>query len=53
MKLITWHDQINKHNFGLGYYSRNLGKCKFSVRNRSRPEGSIAEAHIREECVAF
>lgn len=32
---------------------RFLRKLKFYVRNKSRPEGSIAEAYIAEECVNF
>jgi len=30
-----------------------LGEHKFSIRNKSRQEASIAEAHITKECVAF
>ncbi|XP_074359670.1 uncharacterized protein LOC141699719 [Apium graveolens] len=32
---------------------RYLGKLKGYVRNRSRPEGSIAEGYLAEECVTF
>ncbi|PKU60182.1 hypothetical protein MA16_Dca020979 [Dendrobium catenatum] len=32
---------------------RFLGKLKSYVRNRSRPEGSIAEGYIVEECLTF
>lgn len=32
---------------------RYLGKLKSYVRNRSRPEGSIAEGYLAEECVTF
>ena len=32
---------------------RYLGKLKSYVRNRSKPEGSIAEGYIAEECVTF
>lgn len=32
---------------------RYLGKLKSYVRNRSRPEGSIAEAYLADECVTF
>ncbi|XP_074347400.1 uncharacterized protein LOC141686254 [Apium graveolens] len=32
---------------------RYLGKLKSYVRNRSKPEGSIAEGYLAEECVTF
>ncbi|KAL3533166.1 hypothetical protein ACH5RR_006687 [Cinchona calisaya] len=32
---------------------RYLGHLKGSVRNRVRPEGSIAEAYIVDECLIF
>ncbi|XP_074362862.1 uncharacterized protein LOC141703164 [Apium graveolens] len=32
---------------------RYLGKLKGYVRNRSRPEGSIVEGYLAEECVTF
>lgn len=32
---------------------RRLLKCKRSVRNMARPEGSIAEAYIVDECLTF
>ncbi|XP_074336049.1 uncharacterized protein LOC141673217 [Apium graveolens] len=32
---------------------RYLAKLKSNVRNRSKPEGSIAEGYIAEECVTF
>ena len=32
---------------------RYLGKSKSYVRNRNRPEGSIAEGYLAEECVTF
>ncbi|KAL6572291.1 hypothetical protein OROMI_013249 [Orobanche minor] len=32
---------------------RYLGKLKGYVRNRTRPEGSIAEGYLAEECVTF
>ena len=32
---------------------RYLGKLKTYVRNRSKPEGSIAEGYLAEECVTF
>ncbi|KAK1379804.1 hypothetical protein POM88_026548 [Heracleum sosnowskyi] len=32
---------------------RYLGKLKSYVLNRSRPEGSIAEGYLAEECVTF
>lgn len=32
---------------------RYLGKLKSYVRNRNRPEGSIAEGYLAEECVTF
>lgn len=32
---------------------RYLGKLKKYVRNRSRPEGSIAEGYLAEECLTF
>lgn len=32
---------------------RYLGVLKSYVRNRSRPEGSIAEGYIAEECLTF
>lgn len=32
---------------------RNLGDLKDYVRNRSKPEGSIAEGYIVEECLSF
>ncbi|PKU86214.1 hypothetical protein MA16_Dca002045 [Dendrobium catenatum] len=32
---------------------RFLGKLKSYVRNRSRPEGSIAEGYIVDECLTF
>ncbi|XP_074336927.1 uncharacterized protein LOC141674102 [Apium graveolens] len=36
--------------FGIERY---LGKLKSYVRNRSKPEGSIAEGYLAEECVTF
>uniref|UniRef100_A0A803LSF2 Transposase-associated domain-containing protein n=1 Tax=Chenopodium quinoa TaxID=63459 RepID=A0A803LSF2_CHEQI len=35
------------------YPERYLGKLKSYVKNRSRPEGSIAEAYMAEECLIF
>ncbi|XP_021758767.1 uncharacterized protein LOC110723717 [Chenopodium quinoa] len=32
---------------------RYLGKLKSYVKNRSQPEGSIAEAYLAEECLVF
>jgi hypothetical protein len=32
---------------------RYLGKLKSYVRNKSRPEGSIAEGYLAEECLTF
>ncbi|XP_021734985.1 uncharacterized protein LOC110701677 [Chenopodium quinoa] len=32
---------------------RYLGKLKSYVKNRSRPEGSIVEAYLEEECLIF
>ena len=32
---------------------RYLGKLKTYVRNRSKPEGSIAEGYLAEECITF
>ena len=32
---------------------RYLGKLKRYVRNKSRPEGSIAEGYLAEECLTF
>ncbi|XP_074346497.1 uncharacterized protein LOC141685284 [Apium graveolens] len=32
---------------------RYLGKLKSYVRNRSKPEGSIAEGYLAEECMTF
>ncbi|KAK1369631.1 hypothetical protein POM88_035723 [Heracleum sosnowskyi] len=32
---------------------RYLGKLKSYVRNRSKPEGSIAEGYLAEECLTF
>ncbi|XP_055961083.1 uncharacterized protein LOC130015301 [Mercurialis annua] len=32
---------------------RSLGTLKSDVRNRARPEGSIAEAYIARECLSF
>ena len=32
---------------------RYLGKLKSYVRNRSKPEGSIAEGYLADECVTF
>lgn len=32
---------------------RYLGKLKSYVKNRSRPEGSIAEGYLAEECLVF
>ncbi|XP_042950344.1 uncharacterized protein LOC122282460 [Carya illinoinensis] len=34
-------------------FERYLGKFKRYVRNRARPEGSIAEAYIHLECLTF
>ncbi|GER38825.1 transposon protein [Striga asiatica] len=35
------------------FIERYLGKLKSYVRNRSRPEGSIAEGYLAEECLVF
>lgn len=32
---------------------RYLGKLKSYVRNKARPEGSIAESYLAHECMAF
>lgn len=32
---------------------RTLGKYKRYVRNRARPEGSIAECYLSDECLTF
>ena len=32
---------------------RNMGRLKAYVRNKSRPEGSIAEGYLVEECLVF
>ncbi|XP_071688802.1 uncharacterized protein [Rutidosis leptorrhynchoides] len=32
---------------------RYLGTLKFYVRNKSKPEGSIAEGYLAEECLSF
>jgi hypothetical protein len=32
---------------------RYLGKLKSYVRNKARPEGSIAESYLADECMAF
>lgn len=34
-------------------FERYMGKLKGYIRNRSRPEGSIVEGYIAEECVTF
>ncbi|KAF5467964.1 hypothetical protein F2P56_012164 [Juglans regia] len=34
-------------------FERYLGKFKRYVKNKARPEGSIAEAYIHEECLTF
>lgn len=34
-------------------FYRNLGTLKAAVRNKARPEGSIAEAYIVNECLTF
>ncbi|XP_035546653.1 uncharacterized protein LOC118348671 [Juglans regia] len=34
-------------------FERYLGKFKRYVRNRARPEGSIAEAYVHVECLTF
>ncbi|XP_073149750.1 uncharacterized protein [Henckelia pumila] len=34
-------------------FERYLGTLKSYVRNRSRPEGSIAEGYLAEECLTF
>ncbi|MBV8802558.1 MAG: DUF4218 domain-containing protein [Gammaproteobacteria bacterium] len=35
------------------YFRRTLGAYKKTVRNKARPEGSIAEAYTLKECVIF
>lgn len=35
------------------FVERYLGKLKSYVRNRSRPEGCIAEGYLMEECLTF
>lgn len=34
-------------------YTRYLGTLKSYVRNRSKPEGSIAEGYLAQECLTF
>lgn len=35
------------------FFCRNLHKLKQYVRNKARPEGSIAEAYLADECSTF
>lgn len=35
------------------FFTRYLGTLKSYVRNRSKPEGSIAQGYIAEECLTF
>ncbi|GER40345.1 glutamine-tRNA ligase [Striga asiatica] len=41
------------HGWSMFSIERYLGKLKSNVRNRSRPEGSIAEGYLAEECLVF
>ena len=41
------------HDRNMFPIERYLGKLKKYVRNRSRPEGSIAEGYLAEECLTF
>ncbi|XP_073273417.1 uncharacterized protein [Primulina huaijiensis] len=56
---LTVHLATEVQLAGLVYYrwmypiERYLGTLKSYVRNRSRPEGSIAEGYLAEECLTF
>uniref|UniRef100_A0A803NA74 Transposase-associated domain-containing protein n=1 Tax=Chenopodium quinoa TaxID=63459 RepID=A0A803NA74_CHEQI len=59
--MMYWKERANDKSCHVCKASRSLdvserailGKLKSYVKNRSRPEGSIAEAYLAEECLIF